>query len=158
MKDTVPLTRRGAEQLRESLHRFIQRRDLVTAAIEKARGYGDLKENTDYHAAKEEQALVAWHIADIESKLARGTIIDPKQLKKDGKVVFGVTVHLMNMSSQEITIYQIVGEDEADVRASKISIYSPIARALIGKKNGDIVDVQTLSGLQAFKINQIEYI
>lgn len=159
MTITVPMTARGAEQLRQTLHELkSQRRPQITAAIAEARAHGDLKENAEYHAAKEEQGFVERLIVEFEVKLAHSTIIDPSKLTNTGKIVFGATVHLINVGAQDTVVYQIVGEDEANVKIGLLSINSPIARALIGKVVGDVVNVKTPAGEQSFEVTQIEYI
>ncbi len=154
----VPLTARGAEQLKEELRRLkLEERPKVTAAIAAARAHGDLKENAEYHAAKEQQGLMEARIRDIEAKLANAQIIDVTTVNAGGKVVFGATVHLVASDGSEVK-YQIVGEDEADIKNGLLSIGSPIARALIGKKEGDEVEVATPSGRRAYEIAAVEYI
>ena len=154
----VPLTARGAEQLKEELRRLKQEeRPKVTAAIAAARAHGDLKENAEYHAAKEQQGLMEARIRDIEAKLANAQVIDVTAVNAGGKVVFGATVRLVASDGSEAK-YQIVGEDEADIKNGLLSIGSPIARALIGKKEGDEVEVTTPSGKRAYEIAAVEYI
>lgn len=154
----TPLTLRGAEQLRVELHRLkTVDRPNVIAAIAEARSYGDLSENAEYDAAKERQGFIEGRIAEIESKLARAQIIDPALLDAEGRCVFGATVDVEDQDSGEQATYQIVGEDEADIKAGKISINSPIARALIGKFVGDIAQVQAPSGLREYELLDIRY-
>jgi transcription elongation factor GreA len=155
----VPLTARGAEQLKEELKRLKnEERPKVTAAIATARAHGDLKENAEYHAAKEQQGLMEARIRDIEAKLANAQIIDVTAVNADGKVVFGATVHLVDVADGSESKYQIVGEDEADIKSGLLSIGSPIARALIGKREGDEVQVVTPSGKRAYEISAVEYV
>jgi transcription elongation factor GreA len=155
----VPLTARGAAQLKEELRRLKnEERPKITAAIATARAHGDLRDNAEYHAAKEQQGLVEARIRDIEAKLANAQIIDVTTVNAGGKVVFGATVHLVDVSDGSEAKYQIVGEDEADIKNGLLSIGSPIARALIGKKEGDEVEVVTPSGKRAYEITAVEYI
>ena len=157
MSKTIPMTARGAEQLRKTLDELKHKQHQITDAISHARKYyGDLRENSEYDAAKGAQAEIECRIRKIEEKLAFGTVIDPSQLPNTGKVVFGTTVHLLNVDTQESHSYQIVGEDEADVKAGLLSINSPIARALISKEIDDTVRVQTPTGEQLFEITHIE--
>jgi transcription elongation factor GreA len=158
MSNTVPLTVRGAELLKTELHRLKhQERPAVINAIAEARAQGDLSENAEYDAAKEKQGFIEGRIAELESKLAMAQIIDPKTLEQDGRVVFGTTVQLSDLDSEETMAYQIVGEDEADLKEGKISISSPIARALIGKSVGDVVMVQAPSGGREVEILEVRY-
>jgi len=158
MSNTVPLTVRGAELLKTELHRLKhQERPAVINAIAEARAQGDLSENAEYDAAKEKQGFIEGRIAELESKLAMAQIIDPKTLEQDGRVVFGTTVQLSDLDSEETMVYQIVGEDEADLKEGKISISSPIARALIGKSVGDVVMVQAPSGGREVEILEVRY-
>jgi transcription elongation factor GreA len=158
MSNTVPLTVRGAELLKAELHRLKhQERPAVINAIAEARAQGDLSENAEYDAAKEKQGFIEGRIAELESKLAMAQIIDPKTLEQDGRVVFGTTVHLSDLDSEETMVYQIVGEDEADLKEGKISRSSPIARALIGKSVGDVVMVQAPSGGREVEILEVRY-
>ena len=158
MSNTVPLTVRGAELLKTELHRLKhQERPAVITAIAEARAQGDLSENAEYDAAKEKQGFIEGRIAELESKLAMAQIIDPKTLEQDGRVVFGTTVQLSDLDSEETMVYQIVGEDEADLKKGKISISSPIARALIGKSVGDVVMVQAPSGGREVEILEVRY-
>jgi transcription elongation factor GreA len=155
----VPLTARGAEQLKEELRRLkSEERPKVVEAIATARAHGDLKENAEYHAAKEQQGLMEARIRDIEAKLGNAQIIDVTALTPDGKVVFGATVHLVDTADGSETRYRIVGEDEADIKAGLLSIGSPIARAIIGKREGDEVEVTTPGGKRAYEIASVEYI
>jgi transcription elongation factor GreA len=155
----VPLTARGAAQLKEELRRLkSEDRPRVTEAIATARAHGDLKENAEYHAAKEQQGLMEARIRDIEAKLGNAQIIDVTTVNAGGKVVFGATVHLIDSNDGAAAKYQIVGEDEADIKNGLLSIGSPIARALIGKREGDEVEVSTPSGKRAYEITAVEYI
>jgi transcription elongation factor GreA len=154
-----PMTIIGAERLRNELHRLKQEeRPRIITAISEAREHGDLKENAEYHAAREQQGFVEGRIKDIEAKLANAQIIDVTKLENSGKVLFGATVHLINLDSDEEVVYQIVGEDEADIKNSKISVTSPISRALIGKMEGDTVDVRAPSGIIPYEISKVEYL
>jgi len=154
----TPLTVRGAEQLRAELNRLkSEDRPGVIRAIAEAREHGDLKENAEYHAAREQQGFIEGRIADIEAKLANAQIIDVTRLPATGKVVFGVTVVLEAEEDGEEKTYQIVGEDEADIKAGLISVQSPMARALIGKEEGDVVDVQAPGGQRAYEIVEVRY-
>lgn len=154
----TPLTVRGAEQLREELNRLkTTDRPNVIKAIAEARAHGDLKENAEYHAAREQQGFIEGRIAEIESKLANAQIIDVTALPANGKVFFGVTVVLADEEDGSEKTYQIVGEDEADIKANRISVQSPIARALIGKEEGDVVDVQAPGGQRTYEIVEVRY-
>ncbi|QBQ53581.1 transcription elongation factor GreA [Nitrosococcus wardiae] len=154
----VPLTGKGAQQLREELQELkTVVRPRVVAAIAEARAHGDLKENAEYHAAREEQGFIEGRIRDLEHQLAHAQIIDVSKLQKDGRVVFGVTVDLVNMDTDGEVSYQIVGDLEADIKENKISINSPIARALIGKREGDEVQVQAPSGVITYEIAAVCY-
>lgn len=153
------MTINGAEHLKEELNQLkTLKRPQVIAAIAEARAHGDLKENAEYHAAKEMQGFIEGRIAEIENKLASAQVIDVTKINNLGKVIFGSTIRLINTKTDEGVIYQIVGEDEADIKHSKISVASPIARALIGKEEGDSVDVQTPAGLVNLEIDKVEYI
>ena len=155
----IPLTVHGAEQLRAELHRLKSvERPSVIAAIAEARSHGDLSENAEYDAAKERQGFVEGRIAEVESKLSNAQIIDPKLLDADGRCVFGATIELDDMKNGETVTYQIVGDDEADIKLGKISIGSPIARALIGKYAGDIADVQAPGGARQYEVLDVKYI
>ena len=154
----VPLTVAGAEKLRQELHRLkTVDRPSVIAAIAEARSHGDLSENAEYDAAKERQAFVEGRIKEIEGKLSNAQIIDPKLLDADGRCVFGSTVELEDQDTGAQVCYQIVGEDEADIKESKISVNSPIARALIGKFSGDIAQVQAPGGLREYEVLDVRY-
>lgn len=154
----TPLTVRGAEQLREELNRLKgEDRPKVIKAIAEARAHGDLKENAEYHAAREQQGFIEGRIAEIESKLSNAQVIDVTTLPATGKVVFGTTVVLADESDGTEKTYQIVGEDEADIKAGRISVQSPIARALIGKEEGEVVEVQAPGGQRAYEIVEVRY-
>jgi transcription elongation factor GreA len=152
MKRT-PMTLRGAEALRVELKRLkSQDRPNVIKAIAEARAHGDLSENAEYHAAREQQGFIEGRINEVEAKLSTAEIIDPSTLPKDGRVVFGATVELQDQASGARLSYQIVGEDEADLKAGRISVGSPIARALVAKFEGDIVDVAAPAGVKSYEI------
>ncbi|WP_213294409.1 transcription elongation factor GreA [Paraburkholderia sacchari] len=156
---TIPLTRRGADQLRGELQRLKSvERPAVINAIAEARAQGDLSENAEYDAAKEKQGFIEGRIAEIESKLAAAQIIDPASLEADGRVVFGSTIDLEDLDSGKTVTYQIVGDDEADLEHGLISVSSPIARALIGKFEGDVAEVQAPSGVREYEIIDVRYI
>ena len=154
----VPLTVRGARLLREELQRLKAERPQISAAIGAAREHGDLRENAEYHAAKEQQGLAEARIRDIEAKLSLAQIIDVEKLDAGGKVVFGATVHLVNAEDDTEKRFQIVGEDEADIRQGLISIRSPLARAMIGKWEGDEIEVAAPKGRQSYEIVGVEYV
>jgi transcription elongation factor GreA len=154
----VPLTARGAERLREELRILKTERPRISEAIGAARAHGDLRENAEYHAAKEQQGLVEARIRDIEGKLGNAQVIDVTKLAPSGRVVFGATVQLVDVEDGSEARYQIVGEDEADIKNGFLSISSPIARALISKQAGDTVDVTTPRGTRAYEIVAVEYI
>ncbi|MCG2584233.1 transcription elongation factor GreA [Massilia sp. TS11] len=159
MNTTVPLTKFGAEQLRKELHQLkTQERRNVIDAIAEARSHGDLSENAEYDAAKERQAFIEGRIAELEAKLSSAQIIDPSTLDAEGRVVFASTVDLEDLESGQKVSYQIVGVDEADLKENKVSITSPIARALIGKYAGDVVEVQAPSGPREYEILEVRYI
>jgi len=154
----VPVTIAGAEQLRAELHRLkTVDRPSVIAAIAEARSHGDLSENAEYEAAKERQGFIEGRIKEVEAKLANAQIIDPKLLDADGRCVFGATVELEDTDSSQKVTYQIVGDDEADLKLGKISISSPIARALIGKYAGDLADVQAPGGVRTLELLDVRY-
>jgi transcription elongation factor GreA len=156
---TVPITKRGAELLKEELQRLKTKdRPAVINAISEARAQGDLSENAEYDAAKERQSFIEGRIAELEGKLSAAQIIDPKLLDAEGRVVFASTVHLEDLESGQKVTYQIVGEDEADLKELKVSITSPIARALIGKYAGDVVEVMAPSGIREYEILEVHYI
>ena len=155
---TIPLTRRGAELLRSELQRLkTVDRHAVILAISEARGQGDLSENAEYEAAKDKQAFIEGRIAEIESKLAAALVIDPSTLDAGGRVVFGATVELEEQAGGQRVTYQIVGDDEADLKHGLISISSPIARALIGKESGDVAEVQAPGGVKSYEIVDVRY-
>ncbi|MBN9462667.1 MAG: transcription elongation factor GreA [Burkholderiales bacterium] len=155
---TIPLTRRGAELLRQELHRLkTVDRPAVIAAIAEARAHGDLSENAEYNAARERQGFVEGRIAELESKLANAQVIDPTLLEADGRVVFAATVELEDLASGERVSYQIVGDDEADIRMARVSVSSPIARAIIGRYAGDIAEVHTPGGMREYEILIVRY-
>lgn len=154
----IPLTVKGAEKLRAELHRLkTVDRPNVIAAIAEARSHGDLSENAEYDAAKERQGFIEGRIQEVEGKLSHSQIIDPLALDADGRCVFGATVDLEDQDSGAQVTYQIVGEDEADIKESKISFNSPLARALIGKYAGDIAQVQAPGGLREYEILDVRY-
>ena len=153
-----PITLRGAEKLREELKRLkTVERPSVVAAIAEARSHGDLSENAEYDAAKERQGFIEGRIAEVEGKLANAQIIDPTALDADGRVVFGATLELEDMDGGQTVTYQIVGDDEADLKQGKISLNSPVARALIGKYAGDVAEVQTPGGRREYEILDVKY-
>ena len=155
----IPLTIRGAEMLKAELQQLKSvARPEVIAAIAEARSHGDLSENAEYEAAKERQGFIEGRIAEIEHKLSMAHIIDPKEIHAEGKVVFGSTVTLEDLDNEEEVVYQIVGEDEADIKQRKISVGSPIARALIGKEEGDVAEVQAPGGVREYEIVQVQYL
>jgi transcription elongation factor GreA len=156
---TIPLTKRGAELLKQELQRLkTVERPSVVNAIAEARAQGDLSENAEYDAAKDKQGFIEGRILEIESKLAQAQIIDPAALNAGGKVVFGSTVELEEEDSGDAVTYQIVGEDEADLKQGRISVGSPIARALIGKEAGDVAEVQAPGGLRRYEVVDVRYI
>lgn len=153
----TPMTLRGAELLRAELHRLKAiERPAISKAIAEARAHGDLSENAEYEAARNQQGFIEGRISELEAKLGNVNLIDPKLLDADGRCVFGATVDLQEGGGGAVT-YQIVGEDEADIKAGRISISSPIARALIGKEAGDAVDVQTPGGVKHYEILDVRY-
>lgn len=155
----VPLTVRGAEKIRVELHdlKSVQRPNII-AAIAEARAHGDLSENAEYHAAKERQSFIEGRIAELEGKISNAEIIDPSKLDADGRCVFAATVDLEDIEKGSRVTYQIVGEDEADIKEGKISVSSPIARALIGKSAGDIAEVQAPGGVREYEILEVKYV
>ena len=155
----IPITIAGAEKLRAELQELktVQRPAIVTAIAE-ARSHGDIAENAEYHAAKERQGFIEGRIAELEAKLGNAQIINPALLDADGRCVFGATVDLEDMKSGEVVTYQIVGDDEADLKHGKISIGSPLARALIGKYPGDVAEVQAPVGVREYEILDVKYI
>ncbi len=155
----VPMTKGGAESLRAELdHLKKVERPRIVKAIAEAREHGDLKENAEYHAAREQQSFAEGRIQEIEGKLANAQIIDITQIPASDKVIFGATVSLINLDTDARSVYQIVGDDEADVKSGKISVNSPIARGLIGKSVGDDVVIKTPAGESEFEIDQVQYI
>ena len=158
MKRT-PMTMRGAEALRAELRKLkTESRPNVIKAIAEARGHGDLSENAEYHAAREQQGFIEGRINEIEAKLGSAEIIDPTKLTNNGRVVFGAVVELDDQDdAKHRVVYQIVGEDEADIRAGRISITSPIARALVGKSEGDVVDVTAPGGIRSYEIVAVRF-
>jgi transcription elongation factor GreA len=158
MKKT-PLTVTGAQRLKVELHRLktVDRPGVITAIAE-ARSHGDLSENAEYDAAKERQSFIEGRIAEVESKLAHAQIIDPSSLDAEGRVVFGATVELEDLESGGTVTYQIVGEDEADIKHGKISVSSPIARALIGRSEGEVAVVQAPGGEREFEVLSVRYV
>jgi transcription elongation factor GreA len=158
MTNMVPMTIAGADKLREELNKLkTVTRPQVIAAIADARAHGDLKENAEYHAAREQQSFVEGRIKDIEYKLSHAHVVDITKVPQSGRVVFGVTVVLADEDTEEEKRYQIVGEDEVDIKAGRISVNSPIARALIGKEEGEVADVQTPSGIKSYEIVEVLY-
>jgi transcription elongation factor GreA len=156
---SVPITKYGAELLKEELARLKTKdRPAVINAISEARAQGDLSENAEYDAAKERQSFIEGRIADLEGKLSAAQIIDPVLLDAEGRIVFGSTVRLEDLESTEEVTYQIVGVDEADLKEKKVSITSPIARALIGKSAGDVVEVQAPAGIREYEVLEVRYI
>lgn len=155
----IPVTVRGAELLKAELQRLrgVDRPNIIQAIAE-ARAQGDLSENAEYDAAKERQSFIEGRIAEIESKLANAQVIDPKTLNAEGRCVFGATVKIEDMDSGDVSTYQIVGDDEADIKNGKISVGSPIARALIGKSVGDVAEVEAPGGLRSYEVLEVQYL
>ncbi|MBP6561874.1 MAG: transcription elongation factor GreA [Neisseriaceae bacterium] len=154
-----PLTVYGAELLKAELQQLKSvERPSVIEAIAEARSHGDLSENAEYEAAKERQGFVEGRIADIEGKLSNAQIINPAELDVDGRIVFGATVELMDCDTEATVVYQIVGHDEADIKQGKVSVGSPIARALIGKEEGDVAEVQAPGGIREYEVLSVKYI
>jgi transcription elongation factor GreA len=159
MANTIPVTKRGAEKLREELHRLkTVDRPWVINAIAEARAQGDLSENAEYEVAKDRQGFIEGRIQEVEGKLSAAQIIDPATLDAGGKIVFGTTVELEDEDSGDAVTYQIVGEDEADLKLGRINISSPIARALIGKEEGDTAEVQAPGGVRRYEIVAVRYV
>ncbi len=155
----VPMTVAGEVRLREELEQLRKvDRPRISQAIAEARAHGDLKENAEYHAAREQQSFAEGRIMEIESKLAEAQVIDVTKLAKTGKVIFGTTVDLINVDTDETVRYRIVGEDEAEVKSNRISVTSPIARALIGKEEGDVVVVRAPGGDTEYEINEVQHL
>ncbi len=159
MAGQIPMTRNGVERLKEELQQLkSQDRPNIIQAIAEARAQGDLSENAEYDAAKEKQGFIEGRISEIEAKLSNAQIIDPASLNAEGKCVFGATIDLEDLDDEKKVTYQIVGDDEADIKSNKISISSPIARALIGKELGDVVEVETPGGIKSYEIMDVKYI
>jgi len=159
MAGQIPMTRNGVERLKEELQQLkSQDRPNIIQAIAEARAQGDLSENAEYDAAKEKQGFIEGRISEIEAKLSNVQIIDPASLNAEGKCVFGATIDLDDLDDEKKVTYQIVGDDEADIKSNKISISSPIARALIGKELGDVVEVETPGGIKSYEIMDVKYI
>jgi len=155
----IPMTVRGAERVKAELHRLkTAERPAVIQAIADARAHGDLSENADYDAAKERQGFIEGRIAELEGKIANAQVIDPASIDAEGRVVFGATVEIEDLDSGERVTYQIVGDDESDIKAGKVSINSPVARALIGKSEGDTAEVQAPGGVRAYEIVNVDYV
>ncbi|HET8877788.1 MAG TPA: transcription elongation factor GreA [Casimicrobiaceae bacterium] len=155
----VPMTVEGAARLKAELHRLkTVERPAVIEALAEARSHGDLSENADYDAAKERQGFIEGRISEVESKLAHAQVINPADIEADGRVVFGSTVEVEDLGSGDRNAYQIVGDDEADIKAGKISVNSPIARALIGKIEGDTAEVQAPGGLRSYEVRAVRYV
>lgn len=155
----IPMTAEGAEKLHAELNELKSvKRPAIIAAIAEAREHGDLKENAEYHAAREQQGFCEGRIQDIEGKLSNAQIIDVTKMENTGKIIFGVTVTLLNAETDEETTYKIVGDDEADIKNNRISVNSPIARGLIGKMLDEEVTIQTPAGLVEFEVIEVEYI
>lgn len=155
----VPMTAAGYKALEDELKQLKKvERPQIVEEIANAREHGDLKENAEYHAAREKQSFLEGRIQDLEGKLANAQVIDATQIKNDGKVIFGATVTVINVDTDEEVVYTIVGDDEADLKKNKISYAAPIARALIGKYEGDEVDVEAPSGIIAYEIEKVEYL
>ncbi len=158
MSNKTPMTVAGAAELQKELDHLTRvMRPKIIAAISEARAHGDLKENAEYHAAKEQQSFVETRIQELEGKLSHAQIIDISKMPKTGRVIFGVTVRLLNMDTDESIAYHIVGEDEANIKVGKISVNSPLARALIGKEEGDTVEVNTPSGVLRYEVDEVLY-
>ncbi|ALZ76152.1 transcription elongation factor GreA [Rheinheimera sp. F8] len=155
----IPMTVQGAQRLRDELHELkTVKRPAIIEAIADAREHGDLKENAEYHAAREAQGFCEGRIQDIEGKLANAQIIDITKLTNNGKVIFGSTVTILNLDSEEEVTYKVVGDDEADIKNNLISVNSPIARGLIGKQQDDVVNITTPSGVVEFEITDVKYL
>lgn len=155
----IPLTVNGAAQLKAELQQLksVARPEII-AAIAEARSHGDLSENAEYEAAKEKQGFIEGRIAELENKLSHAQVIDPKEIDADGRVVFGATVVLTDLETDEEVRYQIVGDDEADIKLFKVSVNSPIARAMIGKEEGDVAEVQAPGGIREYEIVSVQYL
>ena len=154
----IPMTTQGAELLKEELHNLKSiERPKITSAIKEAREKGDLKENAEYHAAREQQSFTEGRIKDIEAKLSNAQIIDIRNMPQATKVIFGTTVTLLNMEDQKKVQYKLVGEDEADLKSGKISITSPLARSLIGKDQDDVIELKMPNGITEYEIVKVDY-
>lgn len=154
-----PMTAEGAEALRVELQRLkMVDRPRITKAIAEAREHGDLKENAEYHAAREEQGFAEGRLQEIEAKLSAAQIINIREIPPSGKVIFGTTVTIINVDTDEVKKYQIVGDDESDIKKGKISVNSPIARGLISKEEGDVVTIETPGGVIEYEIDKIEHL
>jgi transcription elongation factor GreA len=156
--EKIPMTVRGEQQLREDLDVLVKRRPLISQAIAEAPELGDLKENAEYHAAREEQGICEAQIRDIEYKLSVAQVIDVAKMENTGKIIFGTTVTLIDLDTDAESTYQIVGDHEADIKAGRISVSSPIARGLIGKMEGDEVVISTPGGDKDYEIDKVQYI
>jgi transcription elongation factor GreA len=156
--EKVPMTVRGEQQLKTELERLLKLRPQISKAIAEARELGDLKENAEYHAAREEQGICEAQIRDIEYKLSVAQVIDVSKMDNTGKVIFGTTVTLIDVDTEAEFKYQIVGEDEANIKLGRISVSSPLARGLIGKLEGDEVTITTPGGIKDYEIDKVEYI
>lgn len=155
----IPMTVEGAQRLRDELQELkTVKRPAIVIAIAEARAHGDLKENAEYHAAREQQGFCEGRIQDIEAKLSNAQIIDITKLPNNGKVIFGATVTILNLDTEEEVTYRIVGDDEADIKNFRISVNSPIARGLIGKTEEDVVTINTPAGMVEFEITQVQYL
>jgi transcription elongation factor GreA len=155
----TPMTAEGSERLKDELHRRKTKdRQRIVQAIAEARAHGDLKENAEYHAAREQQSFNEGRISDIESKLSNAVVIDITKVDAGGRVVFGTTVEVLNMATDDVSVYRIVGEDEADIKSGLISVNSPIARALIGKSEGDIAMFETPGGEVEYELLVVQYV
>jgi transcription elongation factor GreA len=155
----IPMTVQGAQALRDELHELkTVKRPAIIEAIAEARAHGDLKENAEYHAAREAQGFCEGRIQDIEGKLSNAQIIDITKMPNKGKVIFGATVTILNLDTEEEVTYQVVGDDEADIKNNRISVNSPIARGLIGKEVDDVVNINTPSGIVEFEITDVKYL
>lgn len=155
----IPLTVRGAETLRNELNELKTiKRPAVIAAISEARAHGDLKENAEYHAAREQQGFIEGRIKEIDAKLSHAQIIDVTSIDAQGRVIFGATIDVIDLESDKEVTYQIVGEDEADIQQGLISVNSPIARGLIGKEEGDVAEINTPGGQREFEILEVRYV
>lgn len=154
-----PMTEEGAKKLREELDRLKKvDRPRVVAAIAEAREHGDLKENAEYHAAREEQGFIEGRVMEIEGKLSNAQVIDVTKIPHSGKVIFGTTVDILDVDTDDETFYKIVGDDEADIKQNKISVNSPIARGLIGKMEGDEVQIETPGGVRCYEILEVKHL